>query len=498
MERNLEPRLPEAEAQALCLVRAVEETDRGGRLLPHDRRRQATVEAGGGVAGTGDDDASWLGPRALRLLPELGDVVPHLGRLLRAARPASGLLAPAVAVAFVVGLATNALGPERRIQVLAVPLLGLVAWNLAVILLTVARHSLPLAPPAAAGRLLDLLHGAARRLARRLVERVRSRPDAERDLLRDALGRFLRHWLPATTPLAAARLRRLLHAAALALVAGVVAGMYLRGLAWEYRVTWESTFLTEGAVETLLDTVLAPASSLLGVEVPDVAPIRSPESGDAAPWIHLWAVTAGVFVGVPRMLLVAAEGWRCARLRRRLPVRIPDAYRRRLVAAAATSEERVAVVPYSYRPTAASSAALKGLLLDLFGPRTEIRLGAVVDYGAGPDAVPPSDARCRAVLFSLAQTPEVEVHGELLERLRAELADGQALLALVDAAPYRRRMAATGAELADRLAERRRSWDRVIRAAGLEPVHLDLEGELPDDALTLLVERAWPPGALEV
>jgi hypothetical protein len=155
------------------------------------------------------------------------------------------------------------------------------------------------------------------------------------------------------------------------------------------------------------------------------------------------------------------------------------------------------VAPYSYRPSAASTTALKGLLLDLFGPRTEVRLGAGLDYGADPAAVPPTDARCQAVLFSLAQTPEVEVHGELLEQLRAELADGQALLALVDAAPYRRRLAATGAELAGRLAERRRSWDRVIRAAGLEPVHLDLEAELPDDALTLLVERAWPSGALE-
>ena len=36
-----------------------------------------------------------------------------------------------VAAALLLGLATNALGPERRINLLAVPLLGLLAWNLA-------------------------------------------------------------------------------------------------------------------------------------------------------------------------------------------------------------------------------------------------------------------------------------------------------------------------------------------------------------------------------
>ena len=68
-------------------------------------------------------------------------------------------------------------------------------------------------------------------------------------------------------------------------------------------------------------------------------------------------------------------------------------------------------------------------------------------------------------------------------------------VAIVDGAAFRRRLAGTGDER--RLAERRRSWDRVVREAGLEAVHVDLEPPLPDEALNLLLAGLWPPGVLE-
>ncbi len=483
--------LPEDDAQAVALVQAVEEADRSGALLPLAARREATVRARAEAAG----DAAWLAARARELAAGLEGELAFLPRLGRLTRPVRGLLAPAVAVAFVLGLATNALGPEQRINVLALPLLGLIAWNLAVLMLTAARAWLPL--PAALRAGAPRFVGRLEAMGRRLVERLprRADGDAERDRLERAMKGYLSSWLPATAPLAAARGRRLLHASSLALVLGVVAGMYLRGVAFRYQATWESTFLSYQTVDRFLGTALAPAAALLGEEVPSTEGIDRPPYGDAAPWIHLWAVTAALFVGVPRSALLALDSVRCARLARRLHVPLADGYVRRLLASADTAERRLEVVPYSYRPPGRSVETLKRLLYDLVGPRSEIRLRSPLEYGVEPDDLE-TGGRLTTVLFGLAQTPEAEVHGELLAWLKARLPDGQALLVLVDTAPYRQRLEGDP-RLTDRLVERRRAWDRVARAEGLTALHLDLGEALPDDALTRAAGAVWPAGALE-
>ena len=479
--------LPEDDAQAVALVRAVEETDSAGALLRLEERRRATV----GAREAGDGEA-WIAPRARQLTAALKSELPYLSRLLRFTNPVRGLLAPALAVAFGLGLATNALGPEKHINVLAVPLLGLIAWNLVVLALLAVRTWLPIGPQALRSRppaLARWLEAMARRL-----DRLPRRSAGGDDGWQRAFERYLAAWLPAVKPLASSRSRRLLHASSLALIVGVIAGMYLRGVAFRYQATWESTFLGAAAVDRFLGTVLAPAAALLGGSVPSAAAIEA-RPGDAAPWIHLWAVTAALFVGLPRLTLAAIESLRCARRRRRVALSVPEAYVRRLLAAADTQQRRLDVVPYSYRPNARAVEGLKQILYDLFGPRSEIRVSPALEYGFDPEALAPGGGRLRLVLFGLAQTPEVEVHGEFLAHLKADLPDGQALLAVVDASAYRRRLAG-GGRASQRLAERRRAWDRVVRESGLEAVHVDL-GEAPgDDVLDRLVAAAWPAGVL--
>ena len=277
--------LSEERAQAVLLVRAVEETDRGGELLSHEARRAATRAAREGQAASKAHGDRWISHRAMALTAELDKSITFLPRLLRWTRPGRGLLLPVALVAFVLGLFTQALegGEGRVIHVLAVPLLALVAWNVVVLAFTVVRHWLPLG--SLARPLTDGLLAFWQRRLRKRVERLPRvggpQEEEQRELLSRALGKYLEFWLPAVAPLAAARLRRLLHAGAGLLVAGVVAGMYFRALGWEYRVTWESTFLGAQAAQTLLETIFAPASTLLDLPVPDVAALRSPEVGPA-------------------------------------------------------------------------------------------------------------------------------------------------------------------------------------------------------------------------
>ena len=56
---------------------------------------------------------------------------PALGRILTLSQLGASTGPVVVIAAFVLGLLTNALGPERRINLLALPLIGLLSWNLA-------------------------------------------------------------------------------------------------------------------------------------------------------------------------------------------------------------------------------------------------------------------------------------------------------------------------------------------------------------------------------
>ena len=486
----LEVSLRETPAQHLLLVLAAEELDREGRWLPRRLRREASREA----QGNGVEDPRWLVDRSRRLITALEARQPHLRRWLAAGRPFRGALVPVAAIALGLGLATQALGPERQVSLLAVPLLALVLWNVVVVALSLVARALPLA--AAGSSWSERIVGwGARRAADQasrsgaLAGGVADSSDGE--LWGRIAQRFVERWLVVTTPLAVARLRRLLHLGALLMVAGAVAGMYLRGLVYEFRVGWESTFLDAEAVDGILGWLLGPAATVLGWQVPSVVGLDGPAGGDAAPWIHLWAVTAALFVGLPRGLLLLVEHLRVARLERRLKVTLDPATRRRLQVGGDRRAHGVEIVPYSHTPSEAALAATQELLYDFLGPRSEVRCRAMVPYG---DPAPESGdgVRLVVVLFSLAQTPEVEVHGEWLRALVEEAAADRSLLVWVDRGPLRKRLG----DLPERLEERARSWRRVVRDAGLEALDFDLETARPEEVLPRSTAAVWPKGSL--
>jgi len=491
-EKEKDLRFPELRAREVAFIRALEEADRAGDLLPRAERQQASVDAFKNHGKKGE--AVWIGRRARWLVARLERELPQLPRYLRSTRPGRGLALAVALAALILGLATNALGPERRINVLALPLFGLILWNLLMLALLLGQRLLPTARAFDRPVLARFFESWVQRLAGRLSGRWAKRHRGSGELWGQVFERDLAIWLPATAPLLVARARRLMHLGALVLVVGAVAGMYLRGVTFAYSATWESTFLSPEIVDPFLRAILTPASWISGLGVPSAAQIEAPMAGPAARWIHLWALTAALFVGIPRLALIAFESLRSAGLARRLGVPLPDAYRRRLRAAAETSVEGVSIVPYSYQPSPAATEALRGLLLDLVGVRAEVRQAPVVPYGGEvPEA--PDEIAGRAVVFSLAQTPELEVHGEFLGELRRELPEGDALLVVVDGSPYRKRLGES--ETTERrLAERRRAWDRVVSEQGLEAAHLELEAEMAEDVLARLAAAAWPQGAL--
>jgi hypothetical protein len=282
--------------------------------------------------------------------------------------------------------------------------------------------------------------------------------------------------------------RRRLHMAAIAMIIGVVVGMYVRGIALEFRVTWESTWLSAAGVQRLLDVVLGPAALVLGVQVPDVVALKSPLDGPAGTWLHLYAVSALLLVAVPRFILAMFEAWRSIRLKRNLPVDLEEGYYRRILADWRGETRQIEVLPYSFTPSPKTSGHLKTLLHDFFGTRSDIQLAPPVSYGEEATGVRgtfrngagngSSGERYVVVLFNLAQSPEVEVHGEFLEQLKAQLAARVRLLVLIDVSSYKSKVREP-----KRCRERLEAWGRVTRSAGLTAVDLDPDRTADDRGL---------------
>jgi len=488
--------LRDDDAQVVLLVRAVEEEDPEGQLLPLHSRTSATRRILDESEQTAERDM--VVRRARELTAELTSRLALLPGLRQVLRLQFGAVPWLILAALLAGLTTNLLGPRHQINLLASPVTGVLAWNFLVYLAGLAGRSHRLSSVLAK----SLTLGAVRRRLRGW-KRTGGGTAGDFTIASRALTRFASLWTTAAGPLLAARVRKALHLGATALAVGAVGGMYVRGIAFEYRATWESTWLDAGQVQAILGFVLGPAAILTGMSVPDVAPLTG-SGANAAPWIHLFAVTVLLYVILPRTVLATYEGWRCRRLAGSVPVNLGDGYFRKIISGRRGSQTRVDVVPYSFRPEPVVLDRLKAVLHDFFGTRADIRALPPLAYGEEA-ALPEREAiddgveaeerprTCRVILFNLAQSPETEVHGELLREIKERLPrDHGQLLVIVDPHAYRKRV-----ESPERLAERHRAWSRVAGDVGLSAVSFDPEssdGQVLDSMGSALWPAARSPG----
>ncbi len=462
----------EATARDLLLVRAVETAD-DARTAWTDADRAWASRAAAEITGSDVAPETYLARRAALAVERLRERYPSIRRTLRAVswRP---WVAPALALlAFALGLATDYLGPSKRINILAFPLLALLAWNVAVYAMIVVRGVWGLV--SARGRMLGPLARAVARLGGG-VPRTAAAREAP---IAAALGAFAAEWARAAAPLTAARVARSLHLAAFAFALGAVAGLYVRGLVLEYSAGWESTFLNAETVLRVLAFVLGPGSALTGIPLADAARLEALRFGagpgeSAAPWIHLYAATVTLVVLVPRLALGLGTWLVERRLAGRLPVALEEPYFRRLTRSLGREPARVRIIPYSYQLAPRAVLGLQAIAARLFGTNVEVGVAPEVAWGGEDelpaDLLPSGPLALAVVVFGLAATPEPENHGAFIRAVTARAA-GAAVIGVVDESAFLRRFADAPA----RLAERREAWRELLTGHGLAPVFVDLD-----------------------
>lgn len=477
----------ESVLRTVLLVRSIDEGDKSGQVLSLEERADATQAAAkgapaipNGLSGTSLPAAAEqiLVRRAQLLLAKLQSRAPVVDRVLDLAAGVSWLGPAVLGLAFVSGVSLSALDGGQRIEILAFPVLGLILWNLLVYVALLAlwvrarRRRSSQSPSRLSSFYSRFLRGRAEALLR---DTARFNVP-----LTEVLQGFANEWVAIVRPMWLLRTKRLFHGGALLVAFGCVAGLYVRGLVLRYDAGWESTFLDAGQVRALLGFVYGPASALTGIALPSASELEALRWKDsiygapAAPFIHLIAVTALLYIALPRLIAALADTLQLWRRRRHpaLPAGFMAYARKILVQTGRVSGLRVHVYTYAYEASSDSLAGLGALMADALGGEVKVEVRGSVAYGE-EDAFserlarqPLAAADSYVLLMSLSSTPESENHGVLISTLQRALRDrSAALLVLIDESPFAARLGDDPA-LAARRSERARAWREFVSALG--------------------------------
>lgn len=385
-------------------------------------------------------------------------------------------------VAFLIGLGSDVLSSSGKINLIAFPIFVVLAWNLAMYLLLVINKVRGLAPEFSAA-------GFKGWLARKYE--VIASPDEKPSKpgvipWHEVHRQFVSYWFGQSRGMLIERIKANLHVAAMMAAVGLIAGMYLRGLAFEYRAGWSSTFLNADSLATLHGVLLSPASWLTGIQLPDAGHLQllawtdGSKGENAARWIHLYAATCILFIGLPRLVLALASTSAADRLRGSFPldlnaIGLAVGSGNPLEDSNNPKAKLFSVIPFNRK---LNDQDLELVRLFAFGEAEgpvnlnvcdEIEYDEVDEYFRAFKSPKPEPFRY-VLMFNLAATPENEVHGDVIRRLQ-QRATAERVVIYVDGHSFVDRFKAD-ADFQDRLDSRKQDWANLLKLHEVKPVFL--------------------------
>jgi hypothetical protein len=469
----------------ILLVRAAEETDPRGELVPWTEREQATRQA---IALAGEpesaaenaplDSGLWrfLSVRAGLLQNRALAVVGPVPAIRDLKWPGIGLCA----AAFVIGWASHGAGLSRSFDLLAGPFLLVLVWNTVVYTLLAAERFCQPGETSKRGMVATLADGL------QSVTGGTHPANKPAEAYARAVAAWTRSWCaPAVVSW--------FHAGSGCFTLGLLAAIYFRGLFTGYLAGWESTWLDARGVGAFLEILLGSASWITGIPLPDsneawelLRRTASREGVPAGPWIHLYAVTLCGWIILPRMILALVSGIHSARKRATPPpwTRKDPYLRRTLALAKQGANLGIAVLPFGFKNTATITAgpchdAVERVVREAWGQNARACWMPCAAYG-DEDAIwdglwsPAADCGGALLVFDAHATPENEVHGALLDSVWARFSNEPAgLLVALECAMFDAR----------RLDARISAWSQLAQSRKF-PLLLLQGGATPDASLS--------------
>jgi hypothetical protein len=454
--------------------RAIEEGDTEGLLLTEERRREATGRSCAGLTSEmiqsdriSNREEAFLLRRSRKLEQEVigwsGSLVRVMERLTVVQGRTAWMIAGWIA-ALLLGYAVSGLGQEAEFNLLALPLVGVLAWN-GVIMAAALVLELKLE-----GR-SPMLEWLARRLSPNTADRsgegdVPTGMSVDQRFSQLADAPALERWQR--------RFRAWLHVGAAMLALGSAVGLYAHGWSKEYRAVWESTLLSDQQAQSFFGKLFNPASTALHLPLPlELLPkMRRTQglvasSAPALPWIHLYAGTLFLLVIVPRLLLAVLSVWRAhAVMLKRMRLLGWKTYLIRTLRSVEGGQEVITVLIHATDATPIHREVWTRGVRDRFGRMIETEM-IPVPLGDEDDFVAewkPAHPRV-FVVFNLATTPELEVQRRFVLDVKQVLTSRQRdaeLIVLLDATSIGNRWSP------DKLAGREKLWTEMLQGVAQE------------------------------
>jgi hypothetical protein len=376
--------------------RSMEEADSAGSLFTSAARREASRAV--------MDEPDFLTARARWLSTHTSGGVQTAAESLQVPSLPNWIAWAIFLVALIVGYVLTEIGEAGRMNLLALPLVGLLVWNaLAILFSLISEFTASSTSP---GWLTHLL-----RWKQDNTQRI-----------------FRTHISPLLTARASAAGRIWLHLGAAAIALGSIIGLYAKGWSTEYRAVWESTLLDATQVQTFFSTVFSPASAVFGLPLPlsDLPLMQHSAGTPALPWIHLYSATLFLFIVLPRLALSAFAWWR-GKTREDTAWHLMDwdNYQRKLKRGASTTSEHVWIITHGWRTQDEQR--------DRWSTTIEQALGGTIqsEYAAIPpgeedDFIHSWSAQegTHVIVFNAAATPEAEVQGRLITDFKNKVPSG--------------------------------------------------------------------------
>ena len=236
-------------------------------------------------------------------------------------------------ISFIIGLLSNYLGPSKLIHVVYNPLTILLVWNICIYLIIILKSfwkiRLPEKLPKAKQFLSDkeqedkankkrssnfLLDWVIGNIYKGIIK-LKSRFIDDRNsvvILKKILPSYWISYKDVAGKTLILRFKSLANVSAVGLLTGALAGVYFRGLFFNYNIIWQSTFVFEpDTIRTILNSLFGLASLIIEgsfISKQTILPLLEPEGTMAAPWIHIMTLTTLLFIFIPRTILAYYYG----------------------------------------------------------------------------------------------------------------------------------------------------------------------------------------------